>query len=152
MRHYLIIAILLSVVFSQNLTDTKLHNFPITGEEYVSGEDGIVRIYVNVWGHVKYPGTYLVYDGINIVNAISLAGGPNDGAKLNKVLIKSNKDTEDRIVNLDDSTHLNTTLKPFDTIIVKESISNKIVTRSSLIGALFQLINLLYTIENLNNE
>ena len=37
---------------------------PISSADYITGEDGIVRMYVNVWGHVKNPGTYLVYDVI----------------------------------------------------------------------------------------
>ena len=45
----------------------------LTGEDYITGEDGVPRMSVNVWGHVKYPGTYLVYDGIDLLNLISLA-------------------------------------------------------------------------------
>jgi protein involved in polysaccharide export with SLBB domain len=136
---------------SQNLTDTRLNDFPITGEEYVSGDDGIIRIYVNIWGHVKYPGTYLVYDGINVVNAISLAGGPSDGADLKKILLRSAKNSDNKTINLEEKVS-SVVLSPFDTIMVQEKLSNKILTRSSLIGALFQLINLVYTIENLNND
>ena len=42
-------------------------------------------------------------------------------------------------------------LKPYDTIIIKESTGNKILVRSGLVGALLQLVNVLYTIENLKD-
>ena len=48
----------------------------LTGEDYITGEDGVPRMSINVWGHVKYPGTYLVYDGIDLLTCLSMAGGP----------------------------------------------------------------------------
>ena len=51
-----IILIILSLVFP-----IKENQYEIpSGEDYIIGEDGIKRIYVNIWGHVKHPGTYLV--------------------------------------------------------------------------------------------
>ena len=41
----------------------------LTGEDYITGDDGVPRMSINVWGHVKYPGTYLVYDGIDVSHA-----------------------------------------------------------------------------------
>ena len=42
-----------------------------------------------MWGHVKYPGTYLVYEDIDMATLLSMAGGPLDGAKLSKIKIMS---------------------------------------------------------------
>ena len=59
----------------------------LTGEDYITGEDGVPRMSINVWGHVKYPGTYLVYDGIDVLTCLSMAGGPMTGAKLKRLLL-----------------------------------------------------------------
>ena len=32
-------------------------------------------MYVNIMGNVKYPGTYLVFDGIDFLSVLSVAGG-----------------------------------------------------------------------------
>ena len=61
----------------------------LTGEDYITGEDGVPRMNINVWGHVKYPGSYLVYDGIDILTCLSMAGGPMTGAKLSDISIVS---------------------------------------------------------------
>ena len=52
------VVIIMTLSFSQSLSERPLNNTVITGEKYVSGQDGIARIYINVWGHVKFPGTY----------------------------------------------------------------------------------------------
>ncbi|GAG84810.1 unnamed protein product, partial [marine sediment metagenome] len=44
-------------------------------------------MWVNVWGHVQKPGSYLVYDGIDIATVLSITGGPKQGANLKKLLV-----------------------------------------------------------------
>lgn len=149
--------LILSASNAQSLTQSSKKNMmDITGEKYVTGEDGVVRIYINIWGHVQSPGTYLIYDGASLINALSLAGGPMDGANLKDVQLLS-MDSKMKSYNLkslisSSSKDLNQIiLKPYDTIIIKESTGNKILVRSGLVGALLQLVNVLYTIENLKN-
>ena len=61
-----LILLLIGMVYSQN-------NPPlISNEPFFSGEDGVIRMYINIGGHVKKPGTYLVYDGIDLMTAISI--------------------------------------------------------------------------------
>ena len=36
--------------------------------KYITGEDGVIRMYINLMGHVKNPGTYLVYDKIDFMS------------------------------------------------------------------------------------
>ena len=57
-------------------------DYVINGQDYIASEDGTLLMYVNVWGHVKNPGTYLVYENIDLLTLISLAGGPISGANL----------------------------------------------------------------------
>ena len=73
----------------------------LTGEDYITGEDGVPRMSVNIWGHVKYPGAYLVYDGIDLLTCLSMAGGPLKGAKLSEISIIS-KDGSSIKINLED--------------------------------------------------
>ena len=87
---YIIVLFLLSIAFS-NQNSNKY--------EYISGEDGIIRFRVNVIGHVKSPGSYLVYDGCDLITALSYAGGPLEGSKLDEVMIYS-QTNEPRLINL----------------------------------------------------
>ena len=44
-----------------------------------------LQIIVHIWGEVKQPGQYVVPDGTNVLELISLAGGPNEYSNLSKV-------------------------------------------------------------------
>ena len=117
----------------------------LTGEDYITGEDGVPRMSVNVWGHVKYPGTYLVYDGIDILTCLSLAGGPLNGAKTSKISIIS-RDGLKTVVDLDlqiKNGNKPIILKPYDTIHINETLGNLLLTRSNILTTLLQLTNLI---------
>ncbi|NQT98208.1 MAG: hypothetical protein HQ562_10745 [Candidatus Marinimicrobia bacterium] len=58
---------------------------PRSGERYVTDEFGVIRMYVNVWGHVNSPASYLVYDGIDLATLLSVTGGPLSAAPISKV-------------------------------------------------------------------
>lgn len=118
----------------------------LTGEDYITGEDGVPRMSINIWGHVKYPGTYLVYDGVDFLTCLSMSGGPQKGANLSKVSIIS-KDGSKNIINLDklinDSASNSIELKPYDTIYIDETLGNYLLNRSGLITVILQLTNLI---------
>ena len=126
------------------------HNIP-TGEDYITGEDGIKRIYINIWGHVKYPGTYLVYEDIDVTTLLSMAGGPLDGAKLSsiKVMGRDNNTTE---INLEDILSSNTNFdfkfKPYDTINISPTFSFYIRDNAYILNVFLQLLTLGITINN----
>ena len=44
-----------------------------------------LQIVVHIWGEVKTPGQYVVPDGTNVLELISLAGGPNEYSNLRRV-------------------------------------------------------------------
>jgi len=123
----------------------------ITGEDYITGEDGIPRITLNVWGHVKNPGAYLMYDGIDILTALAIAGGPLKGAKTKKIKIIS-RNGEVKIINLDAYMGMNDILainfRPHDTIHVDETLGNYILSRGNLINVLTQVTNMLLIASN----
>ena len=148
--------ILLSIllVFSTNLVLTQSNYRPgqigtsiqLTGEDYITGEDGVPRMSINIWGHVKYPGAYLVYDGIDLLTCLSMVGGPFKGAKLSKVSIVS-KDGSSVKINLEDMMSKNNivslNLKPYDTIYIDETMGNYLLARSNVINILLQITNLI---------
>ena len=137
----------LSIAFS-NLQDFSIP----TGEDYITGEDGIKRIYVNVWGHVKNPGPYLVYEEIDIITLLSVAGGPLDGADFSEIKIISN-DTL-KIINLNDIIESKQKdqiqFSPYDTVIIKPTFRYYILNNASAINMVLQLINLAFSISNNN--
>tara|TARA_Y100001958_G_C21169253_1_gene501382 strand:+ start:410 stop:883 length:474 start_codon:yes stop_codon:yes gene_type:complete len=142
-----------SSVYTQGISSTP--NLVLSSEEYVTGDDGIVRFSINIWGHVPKPGTYLVYDGIDLNTALSFAGGLKEGANYKKVIINSG-DTK-KVVNISNlsntanSVSNDVMLKPRDTIIVNQTRSFKFSNQQArVVTVLFQLLNLLYTIDKLN--
>ena len=106
---------------------------------------------INIWGHVKYPGTYLVYDGIDLLTCLSMAGGPLQGAKLSKVSITS-KNGQNQIIDLnkikDQNKISSIKLNPHDTIEIDEKFTNVILTKTSIIAVLLQLTNVILTAQS----
>jgi hypothetical protein len=151
MKKYLLILVILfsySSIYGQfNYRPNQIGNsIQLTGEDYITGEDGVPRMSVNVWGHVKYPGTYLVYDGIDLLTCLSMAGGPMTGANLSNVSIIS-KNGESKQINLKEmmgnSNSSSIKLNPHDTIHIDETLGNYLLARSNVINILLQITNLI---------
>jgi len=142
------------IIFFAFLLPVKENNYNIpTGEDYIVGEDGIKRIYVNIWGHVKYPGTYLVYQDIDIATLLSIAGGPLEGANLSDIqIISNNKNSETQSIDLNSllsSNELKSVgLHPYDTIRISPTIAFYVRDSAYLINVLLQLITLGVTLNN----
>ena len=140
--------IVLSLVFPVKENDYVIPS----GENYIIGEDGIKRIYINIWGHVKRPGTYLVYEQIDIMTALSIAGGPLDGADLSKIQIISKKNASIKKINIQDFLFEKNFEKidfgPYDTINISPSTSYYIRDNAYLINVLLQLLTLGVAINN----
>ena len=152
---YIIILLLLSIVFTQNgkvnYTGKVKSDYIISGQDYIANDDGSLLMYVNIWGHVKNPGTYLVYEGIDMMTLISLAGGPSTGANLSKIRLINDK--KEQIINLNNylAGHPDSqiTINPHDTIYIKESFGSYIFTKVNILNTLLQIINISYTISRL---
>lgn len=142
------ILILLSMLFPIKENDYVIPS----GEKYIIGEDGIKRIYINIWGHVKRPGTYLVYEKIDIMTALSIAGGPLDGADLSEIQIISKQNDSIRKVNMQDfmfkKNFKNIAFGPYDTINIIPSTSFYIRDNAYLINVLLQLLTLGVAVNN----
>ena len=115
--------------------------------EYVTGDDGLIKFRVNVIGHVKDPGSYLVPDGCDLITALSYAGGPLEGSKLDKVMIYS-QTNDPRLINLsnilddDDLSNNFILLYPNDTIYLKQTNFNYFINNSRFLNTILQFINL----------
>ena len=127
----------------------------LSNEEYITGDDGVVRMYLNITGHVKNPGTYLAYDSIDFMSALSLAGGYMKGADLKNIIIIS-KGGNKEIINLDKMLNSNTplfetiNLNPHDTIHISEKTLSRILLSSNLPTILLSLMNMIVTLNNSN--
>ena len=127
-----------------------------SNQAYITSEDGIIKMYINIIGNVGAPGNYLVYDGIDLLTAISTAGGYLPGSDLKNIIIYSNNGLTKKI-NLtqylsDKSSGLNSLLlKPNDTIYIDEKTLSKIFNSSNIPVLILSIINLAITLENIKD-
>lgn len=54
-------------------------------DRYLYSDEQTLQIVVHIWGEVNRPGRYIVQDGTNVLELISLAGGPTEYSNLSKV-------------------------------------------------------------------
>ena len=139
-----------SNILSEGKLESTMNNF--SSEPYVTGDDGIVKMYVNVIGHVKHPGSYLVYESIDILSLISIAGGPLPGAKLNKVKQFSGNEVFNINVKeiLTKGNDYSFKLNPHNTIYIQQSRLSYIFETSNLLNSILQVINIYFSASNIN--
>jgi protein involved in polysaccharide export with SLBB domain len=73
---------LICLLWTLNLDAQRLQKDP---DKYIIGESEKLEIIVHVWGQVSAPGRYVVEDGTDVLELISLAGGPTKYSNLSKV-------------------------------------------------------------------
>ena len=129
----------------------------LSGEPYITGEDGIIRMSVNIIGHVKKPGTFVVYDGIDLLTLLALSGGQLQGADLKKVIIKHYDGSIDKInlsklmFNSSNKPNSEWKLKPRDTVYINQKLVSKLMTSSNLPTILLSMLNIALTLERTQN-
>ena len=152
----IIIISLIGTVFGQ----AGRSNYPRSGERYITDEDGIIKMWVNVWGQVTGPGSYLVYDGIDLASLISTSGGPKPGANLNKIrLYRELPDANGKLsISIDLEKFLKsgdrgdfTRVLPNDTYVIPQSYGSYIISNLNIVNTLLNFYNL-YTIAKLRQE
>ena len=154
---FFITPIILCTGFSQSGSDNM--NFqPSTGARYVSSADGVLRMYVNIWGHVANPGRILVDDGIDLATLLSLTGGPSKGANMKNVRVYHEyPDKNGNVVNIIDFTEfLKTgdrsnfiTIQPNDTFIIQQTVLSYIIEEIGTVNTLMNLVNIYLNLSNL---
>tara|TARA_B100001250_G_scaffold55016_1_gene42565 strand:+ start:1058 stop:1564 length:507 start_codon:yes stop_codon:yes gene_type:complete len=122
-----------------------------TGGRYVSGPDGVIRMYVNVWGDVASPGRILVDESIDLAILLSLIGGPKKGANLKKIRVYHEYPDEEgkyiHIINLTDFIQTGDRSKfikiqPNDTFIVQQTAWSYFLQEISTVNTLMGLVNI----------
>ena len=150
-KHLIILTLFIfGVGFSQ--AESKQADIPLnTGARYVSGQDGVIRMYVNVWGHVGTPGRILVDEGIDLATLLSLSGGPKKGANMKNVRIYHEyPDKNGNIVHILDLTEFLKTgdrsnfisIQPNDTFIFRQTTFSYLLQEIGTINTLMSLINI----------
>lgn len=133
--------------------------YQISREKYFTDNNGNIKMFVNVWGHVNNPGLHVVNEGIDLATLISLVGGPMSGVNLKAVRIyRELPDENGKIVhkiNLDtffDSGDRSEfiKIKPNDTIVVPQKISNYFLSQIGTINTFLSVINIYLQIQNKN--
>jgi len=137
-------------------TRTERSLVPRSGERYVTDEFGVIRMYVNVWGHVNSPGSYLVYDGIDLATLLSVTGGPKRGANFKGVTLFREIPDEDGnlIYHINMDNFLKTgdrsefiKILPNDTVIIQQKPLSYILSNVGLINTFMSMLNLYLSIQ-----
>ena len=143
--------------FSQSESD-KVNIRSNTGARYVSSDDGVLRMYVNIWGHVPSPGRILVDDGIDLATLLSLTGGPSKGANLKNIRVYHEyPDKNGNFVNVIDFTEFLETgdrsnfisIQPNDTFIIKQTAWSYMIQEAGTVNTLMNFINIYLNVSNL---
>ena len=108
---------------------------------------------MNVIGHVKNPGTYLVYEDVDLLTLLSIAGGPLPGANFKSIKLYNNGE----IVNLNLKDIMTKTtkdrvfkIKPNNTILVEQKLFYSLYATSNVFTSLLTFINLYISISQIN--
>jgi len=117
--------ILLCLNFSGNLSAQE--GSQRASRYIIPGEQSAIQMQINLWGQVRQPGIYKIPSDMDLISLLSVAGGPTDMAKLNKVqIIRAYPDSgEARVLEVDIENYLEAadvsgipTLYPGDTVYV----------------------------------
>ena len=148
-------ALLLCLLISAGLAESSSLSQIVTGSRYITGEDGIIRIFVNIWGEVENPGRIMIDEGVDLPTAMSIAGGPNSAANLKKV--KVYRDSPDNngisVYTIDIQDYINSRdkkyfieIRPNDTIVVPKKVSAVALEQIGALTAIMTMINLYLTL------
>ena len=150
---------MLGLLFAQsNIAEQPtFSDFQISSERYLTDDNGNIMMYVNIWGHVGSPGHHLVYEGIDLATLMSVVGGPKTGANMKKVRLYREIPEEDgtlvyyldfeKFVSSGDRSEF-IRIKPNDTIIIPEKMSNYILTQVGTLNTFLSLFNLYFQLTN----
>jgi hypothetical protein len=130
-----------------------------SGSEYVSGNyPGAILMPVNLWGAIGRPGIHHVPTQTDLVTLLSLAGGPNTDAELDKVLIKRRSGVDEQVIKVDAQSMLeepgkrSPTLSANDIVIVPRDTPWISANTTAVIGVLSGVLGIILAGVALNNN
>ncbi|MFN0157971.1 MAG: SLBB domain-containing protein [Bacteroidota bacterium] len=128
-----------------------------TASYYYIGKPGELTMQVNLWGFVKNPGRYEVPSSTDLVQLVSYAGGPVQGADMDDVRITRFNRTDSLLTRGEYSVNLaelyrvdpaKLVLRPGDTVFIDHSnwltvrdVFSVITTAAIITSAVAQIIN-----------
>ena len=156
---YTLSLLMFGLLFAQSniAEEPTFSDFQISSERYLTDDKGNIMMYVNIWGHVGQPGHHLVYEGIDLATLMSVVGGPKSGANMKKVRVYREIPEEDGtlVYHLDFEKFVSSgdrsefiRIKPNDTIIIPEKMSNYILTQVGTVNTFLSLFNLYFQLTN----
>jgi hypothetical protein len=109
-----------------------------------------LKIKVRVWGEVTVPGLYIVGDGTDLLEVISLAGGPTQDADLGGVKIVRATGGDARVIDVDVNDYLDkgsreaiVLLEPGDTVSIPSQTWPKIFRWTGVLSTLTLIANVI---------
>lgn len=149
-----IMTILFNWIIAQDIdTGSYQQDIPNTGTRYFTDEDGNVRMWINIWGHVNKPGNYLVYNNTDVITVLAMAGGLRSGAAIDRIkLYRELPDMRGNllyIINMKNFVESGDrkvfpNVLPNDAFYVPQRTSSYILSQVGLINTVMNIINLYY--------
>ena len=148
--------VLLSTPLFAQMDQLDMANRNVTGKSvnYYYAKPGDITITVSLWGFVQKPGLYEVSSSTNLIQLLSLAGGPGAYADLDNIkIIRSLKDKKGKLikkeikVNLENMLNLSEeqiSLKPGDVIYVNHTNWYTVKEAFSLTSSVALLFSAMY--------
>lgn len=131
-----------------------------SGSEFMAGQEpGTVMMKVNLWGAVNKPGIYHIPVKTDLIALMSYAGGPNDSAIMDEIVIKRNQGKKQTKLSVDlkevihSQNTYDLTLQPDDIIVVpakKPWISQDVTTLAIIASTIASTILTAVLIEQNN--
>jgi len=116
-------------------------------------QDQGLRTKLYIWGEVKSPGLYHVEQNADILELISLAGGPTSDADLGHItLIRGQAGEKEIIINLGDYLAVGKSEEPIflksgDIVIIKSNLWKRVRSTVSFLSGLVVFVNLYLLIQ-----
>ena len=117
----------------------------ISDFNYIADESGKVHMSINVLGHVKMPGTYIINQNGNFFDILAASGGIMDGANINNVYLYRQNNEKIKInfkQYLKTGTDLNIEFQPNDTIYIQKSLFASFISNTHVLNLIISIMNL----------
>ena len=118
---------------------------------YKMDDSGNYYMSINILGHVKAPGAYLIHQKLGILDALSAAGGTLPGSNLNNISIYDSNGNLTKInlnAYLSGKNKIDLEFKPNDTIFIKQSAWSIFLQNTNIINTFISLMNFVLLLNN----
>ncbi len=125
---------------------------------YSPAVKGKVLMPVHFWGHLKDSGLHFIPISTNLINGISLAGGPNSDAHFEEIHVTTTRNGKREKFTFDiseggDMSLQDFELKPGDTVFIpKDTFYQDRSYYTSLIGVVATVISAIFITEQINSN